>query len=84
MRACKGLLMLALLLSVSSMSMGCQAVPRIFATPEEAEAVAEAEHVGPPSVCSEWRVITYSRNDTPETTRQVIGNNAARHGYGCP
>ncbi len=36
------------------------------------------------AVCGQWRAISYSRNDSPQTVRQIVGSNAARTGYGCP
>ncbi len=34
------------------------------------------------AVCSAWQPITYSASkDTPETVRQVVGNNAAREAF---
>ncbi len=56
----------------------------IVATDQEAEAVAEGEAAGRSAVCRAWLAITYSRQDTAETQRQIRGNNAARAGYGCP
>jgi hypothetical protein len=64
-------------LSVISMLAACQATTRT----SEIEAAAEAG--GAPAVCRVWLPIRYSRSDTPETQRQVIGENAARIGYGC-
>lgn len=66
--------MLGLLLSAILTSTACVSIPT-----SATEATAD-----PLAVCKEWRAITYSRNDTPETQRQIVGNNAARGGWGCP
>ncbi len=71
---------LAATLSVISMLAACQTTTRISAT--EAEAAAETEAT--PAVCRAWLAIRYSRQDTPQTQRQVVAGNAARRAYGCP
>ncbi len=38
---------------------------------------------GGTEVCREWRVWRYSSQDTVETQKQAVGNNAARADYGC-
>lgn len=39
-----------------------------------------AEQVAP-LICHEWDAIQYSRTDTAETIRQIVGNNAARQSF---
>ena len=33
------------------------------------------------SVCAVWRPISWSVKDTPDTTREIVLNNARRSGY---
>ena len=79
---------LAPLLSAISIAIsiltGCATTTHIFATEQEAEVVAQGEAAGRSAVCRAWRAITYSRQDTAKTQREIRGNNAARAGYGCP
>lgn len=66
---------LALMLFATSMLMGCPSMTRTAGIDSE---TAETAGDRSPRVCEVWETITYSRQDTPETQRQIVGGNAAR------
>ena len=49
-----------------------------IAAPDAGGPVAAAPVQTAPQVCTVWKVVRYSKDDTPDTVEQVRQNNAAR------